>query len=91
MQCHNKMLVFQEEIFGYVIAITSVKDEAAALALANDTAYDLGAGIRTSDTTLAHSVGRNVTAGRIWINCYHHYPAPEAFRGNRTYGIGRES
>ncbi|GHW87365.1 aldehyde dehydrogenase [Vibrio cholerae] len=91
LQGHNKMRVFQEEIFGPVIAITSFKDEAEALALANDTEYGLGAGIWTRDQNLAYRMGRNIQAGRIWINCYHAYPAHAAFGGYKKSGIGRET
>ncbi len=88
---HNKMRVFQEEIFGPVIAITSFKDEAEALAIANDTEYGLGAGVWTRDTNLAYRMGRNIEAGRVWINCYHAYPAHAAFGGYKKSGIGRET
>ncbi|WGY44774.1 aldehyde dehydrogenase family protein [Vibrio sp. ABG19] len=88
---HNKMRVFQEEIFGPVIAITTFKDEAEALAIANDTEYGLGAGVWTRDTNLAYRMGRNIEAGRVWINCYHAYPAHAAFGGYKKSGIGRET
>ena len=87
---HNKMRVFQEEIFGPVIAITKFKDEEDALAIANDTEYGLGAGVWTRDTNLAYRMGRKIEAGRIWINCYHAYPA-HAFGGYKKSGIGRET
>ncbi len=88
---NNQMRVFQEEIFGPVIAITTFKDEAEALAIANDTEYGLGAGVWTRDTNLAYRMGRNIEAGRIWINCYHAYPAHAAFGGYKKSGIGRET
>ncbi len=88
---NNKMRVFQEEIFGPVIAITSFKDEAEALAIANDTEYGLGAGVWTRDSNLAYRMGRNIEAGRVWINCYHAYPAHAAFGGYKKSGIGRET
>ncbi|WP_104398545.1 acetaldehyde dehydrogenase ExaC [Vibrio penaeicida] len=88
---NNKMRVFQEEIFGPVIAITTFKDEDEALAIANDTEYGLGAGVWTRDTNLAYRMGRNIEAGRIWINCYHAYPAHAAFGGYKKSGIGRET
>ncbi|EPM5497567.1 acetaldehyde dehydrogenase ExaC [Vibrio fluvialis] len=88
---HNKMRVFQEEIFGPVIAITTFKDEAEALAIANDNEYGLGAGVWTRDTNLAYRMGRNIEAGRVWINCYHAYPAHAAFGGYKKSGIGRET
>ncbi|PNI03508.1 acetaldehyde dehydrogenase ExaC [Vibrio diazotrophicus] len=88
---NNKMRVFQEEIFGPVIAITTFKDEAEALAIANDTEYGLGAGVWTRDTNLAYRMGRNIEAGRVWINCYHAYPAHAAFGGYKKSGIGRET
>ncbi|MBY7931817.1 aldehyde dehydrogenase [Vibrio fluvialis] len=88
---HNKMRVFQEEIFGPVIAITTFKDEAEALAIANDTEYGLGAGVWTRDTNLAYRMRRNIEAGRVWINCYHAYPAHAAFGGYKKSGIGRET
>jgi len=88
---HNKMRVFQEEIFGPVIAVTTFKDEAEALALANDTEYGLGAGLWTRDQNLAYRMGRKIEAGRIWVNCYHAYPAHAAFGGYKKSGIGRET
>ncbi len=88
---HNKMRVFQEEIFGPVIAITTFKDEAEALAIANDTEYGLGAGVWTRDTNLAYRMARNIQAGRVWVNCYHAYPAHAAFGGYKKSGIGREN
>ncbi|MEJ2763418.1 aldehyde dehydrogenase family protein [Photobacterium sp. MCCC 1A19761] len=88
---HNKMRVFQEEIFGPVIAVTTFKDEAEALAIANDTEYGLGAGVWTRDTNLAYRMGRKIEAGRVWINCYHAYPAHAAFGGYKKSGIGRET
>jgi len=87
----NKMRVFQEEIFGPVIAVTTFKDEAEALAIANDTEYGLGAGLWTRDQNLAYRMGRKIEAGRIWINCYHAYPAHAAFGGYKKSGIGRET
>jgi aldehyde dehydrogenase len=88
---HNKMRVFQEEIFGPVIAVTTFKDEAEALAIANDTEYGLGAGVWTRDTNVAYRMARNIQAGRIWMNCYHAYPAHAAFGGYKKSGIGRET
>ncbi|MFY2507366.1 aldehyde dehydrogenase family protein [Vibrio pectenicida] len=91
LEGHNKMRVFQEEIFGPVIAITKFTDEQDALAIANDTEYGLGAGVWTRDTNLAYRMGRKIEAGRIWINCYHAYPAHAAFGGYKKSGIGRET
>ncbi|MDN3611879.1 aldehyde dehydrogenase family protein [Vibrio ostreicida] len=91
LEGNNRMRVFQEEIFGPVIAITTFKDEAEALAIANDTEYGLGAGVWTRDANLAYRMGRNIEAGRIWINCYHAYPAHAAFGGYKKSGIGRET
>ncbi len=72
---HNKMRVFQEEIFGPVLAVTTFKDEAEALEIANDTPYGLGAGVWTRDGSRAFRMGRGIQAGRVWTNCYHQYPA----------------
>ncbi|MCW8832516.1 MAG: aldehyde dehydrogenase [Colwellia sp.] len=91
MKGDNSMRVFQEEIFGPVIAVTTFKDEAEALAIANDTAYGLGAGVWTRDTNLAYRMGRGIQAGRVWTNCYHLYPAHAAFGGYKKSGIGRET
>ena len=87
----NKMRIFQEEIFGPVISVTTFKDETEALAIANDTEYGLGAGVWTRDMNLAYRMGRNIQAGRIWTNCYHAYPAHAAFGGYKKSGIGRET
>ncbi|MDI1308141.1 MAG: aldehyde dehydrogenase [Methylotenera sp.] len=88
---HNKMRVFQEEIFGPVLAVTTFKDEAEALAIANDTIFGLGAGVWTRNGTVAYRMGRGIKAGRVWTNCYHAYPAHAAFGGYKESGIGREN
>jgi aldehyde dehydrogenase len=88
---HNKMRVFQEEIFGPVLAVTTFKDEADALAIANDTIFGLGAGVWTRNGTVAYRMGRGIKAGRVWTNCYHAYPAHAAFGGYKESGIGREN
>ncbi|MFW2852665.1 aldehyde dehydrogenase [Sphingomonas sp. TX0543] len=91
LEGHNKMRVFQEEIFGPVLAVTTFRDEAHALEIANDTLYGLGAGVWTRDGTRAYRTGRGIQAGRVWTNCYHHYPAHAAFGGYKQSGIGREN
>ena len=88
---HNRMRVFQEEIFGPVLSVTTFKDDEEALAIANDTLYGLGAGVWTRDATRAYRMGRGIQAGRVWINCYHAYPAHAAFGGYKQSGIGREN
>jgi len=88
---HNNMRVFQEEIFGPVIGVTTFKDEAEALAIANHTEYGLGAGLWTRDMNRAYRMGRAIQAGRVWTNCYHLYPAHAAFGGYKKSGIGRET
>ena len=87
----NRMRIFQEEIFGPVLAVTTFKDEAEALAVANDTLYGLGAGVWTRNGNVAYRMGRGIKAGRIWTNCYHQYPAHAAFGGYKESGIGREN
>ncbi|MEL7271087.1 MAG: aldehyde dehydrogenase family protein [Bacteroidota bacterium] len=88
---NNKMRVFQEEIFGPVACVTTFKDEAEALEIANDTLYGLGAGVWTRDTHQAYQISRAVQAGRVWVNCYHLYPAHAPFGGYKKSGIGRET
>ena len=88
---HNKMRIFQEEIFGPVLAVTTFKDEADALAIANDTLYGLGAGVWSRNGNVAYRMGRAIKAGRVWTNCYHAYPAHAAFGGYKESGIGRET
>ncbi len=88
---HNKMRVFQEEIFGPVVSVTTFKTEEEALAIANDTMYGLGAGVWTRDGTRAYRLGRAIEAGRVWVNNYHAYPAHAAFGGYKQSGIGREN
>ncbi|WP_191985458.1 aldehyde dehydrogenase family protein [Pseudomonas aeruginosa] len=88
---HNGMRVFQEEIFGPVVGVTTFKDEAEALAIANDTEYGLGAGLWTRDINRAYRMGRGIKAGRVWTNCYHLYPAHAAFGGYKKSGVGRET
>ncbi len=88
---HNAMRIFQEEIFGPVLAVTTFKDEADAVAIANDTLYGLGAGVWTRNGNLAYRMGRAIKAGRVWTNCYHLYPAGAAFGGYKISGVGREN
>jgi aldehyde dehydrogenase len=88
---HNNMRIFREEIFGPVLAVTTFKDEAEALAIANDTPYGLGAGVWSRDGNRAYRMGRGIQAGRVWTNCYHAYPAHAAFGGYKESGIGRET
>ncbi|MEL6304039.1 MAG: aldehyde dehydrogenase family protein [Bacteroidota bacterium] len=88
---NNKMRVFQEEIFGPVACVTTFKDEEEALEIANDTLYGLGAGVWTRDTHQAYQISRAVQAGRVWVNCYHLYPAHAPFGGYKKSGIGRET
>jgi aldehyde dehydrogenase len=87
----NKMRIFQEEIFGPVLSVTTFKTEEEALSLANDTLYGLGAGLWTRDGSRAYRMGRAIKAGRVWTNCYHLYPAHAAFGGYKQSGIGREN
>ena len=88
---HNKMRIFQEEIFGPVLSVTTFKTEEEALAMANDTLYGLGAGVWSRDGNRAYRMGRGIKAGRVWTNCYHLYPAHAAFGGYKQSGIGRET
>jgi aldehyde dehydrogenase len=90
-QGHNKMRIFQEEIFGPVVSVTTFKNEEEALAIANDTLYGLGSGVWTRDGSRAFRMGRGIQAGRVWTNCYHLYPAHAAFGGYKQSGIGRET
>jgi aldehyde dehydrogenase len=87
----NSMRVFQEEIFGPVVSVTTFKDEAEALSIANDTLYGLGAGVWSRDANTCYRMGRGIQAGRVWTNCYHAYPAHAAFGGYKQSGIGREN
>ncbi|RUP09528.1 aldehyde dehydrogenase [Hyphomicrobium sp.] len=91
LEGHNKMRVFQEEIFGPVVSVTTFKDDEEALAIANDTLYGLGSGVWTRNGTRAYRFGRAIQAGRVWTNCYHLYPAHAAFGGYKQSGIGRET
>ena len=88
---HNKMRIFQEEIFGPVLSVTTFKDEAEALEISNDTLYGLGAGVWSRDMNRAYRMGRAIEAGRVWVNCYHDYHAHAAFGGYKQSGIGRET
>jgi aldehyde dehydrogenase len=88
---HNKMRVFQEEIFGPVVSVTTFNTPEEALEIANDTLYGLGSGIWTRDVNTAYRFGRGIKAGRVWTNCYHAYPAHAAFGGYKKSGIGRET
>jgi aldehyde dehydrogenase len=88
---HNKMRVFQEEIFGPVLSVTTFKTLDEAIAIGNDTIYGLGAGVWSRNGTNAYRVGREIKAGRVWTNCYHLYPAHAAFGGYKHSGFGRET
>ncbi|MET0820306.1 MAG: aldehyde dehydrogenase family protein [Aeromicrobium sp.] len=90
-QGHNKMRIFQEEIFGPVVSVTGFDDYAEAIDIANDTLYGLGAGVWSRDSNTAYKAGRDIQAGRVWTNCYHQYPAHAAFGGYKSSGIGREN
>ena len=83
--------VFQEEIFGPVTGVTTFKTEEEAIAIANDTIYGLGAGVWTRDAHQAYQVPRAIEAGRVWVNCYHAYPAHAPFGGYKQSGFGRET
>ena len=87
----NNMRIFQEEIFGPVLAVTTFKTLEEAIAIANDTEYGLGAGVWSRDMNTAYRAGRAIQAGRVWTNCYHQYPAHAAFGGYKKSGIGREN
>ncbi len=91
LEGHNKMRVFQEEIFGPVACVTKFKDEAEALQIANDTLYGLGAGVWTRDAHQLYQIPRAIKAGRVWVNCYHAYPAHAPFGGYKKSGFGREN
>ncbi|CAN7406004.1 aldehyde dehydrogenase [Caulobacter sp. LjRoot300] len=88
---HNRMRIFQEEIFGPVLSVTTFKTDEEALAIANDTLYGLGAGVWSRDANRCYRFGRAIQAGRVWTNCYHAYPAHAAFGGYKSSGIGREN
>ena len=88
---HNKMRIFQEEIFGPVVSVTTFKNDEDALSIANDTLYGLGAGVWSREMNTAYRFGRNIQSGRVWTNCYHAYPAHAAFGGYKRSGIGRET
>jgi aldehyde dehydrogenase len=88
---HNKMRIFQEEIFGPVVSVTTFRDENELIEIANDTLYGLGAGLWTRDVHQAYQIARKIEAGRVWVNCYHLYPAHAAFGGYKQSGIGREN
>ena len=87
----NKMRIFQEEIFGPVLAVTTFDSYEDAMTIANDTLYGLGAGVWTRDGATAYRAGREIQAGRVWTNTYHDYPAHAAFGGYKQSGIGRET
>jgi aldehyde dehydrogenase len=88
---HNRMRIFQEEIFGPVVAVTKFKTMDDALSIANDTLYGLGSGVWSRDGNTCYRMGRGIKAGRVWINCFHAYPAHAAFGGYKQSGIGREN
>ena len=85
------MRIFQEEIFGPVVSVAKFNDKEEVLGMANDTLYGLGAGVWSRDMNTAYEMGRKIEAGRVWVNCYHLYPAHAAFGGYKQSGIGRET
>ena len=87
----NDMRIFQEEIFGPVMSVTTFKDFDEAIKIANDTIFGLGAGVWSRDGNTAYRAGRAIQAGRVWVNQYHSYPAHAAFGGYKQSGIGREN
>jgi len=91
LEGHNNMRIFQEEIFGPVVCVTKFKDEAEAIEIANDTLYGLGAGVWTRDAHQLYQIPRAIKAGRVWVNCYHVYPAHAPFGGYKKSGFGREN
>jgi aldehyde dehydrogenase len=88
---HNKMRIFQEEIFGPVVSVTTFKTTEEAISIANDTMYGLGAGLWSRDAHELYQVPRAILAGRVWVNCYHAYPAHAPFGGYKKSGFGREN
>jgi aldehyde dehydrogenase len=88
---NNRMRIFQEEIFGPVVSVTTFKTQEDALAIASDTLYGLGVGMWSRDANRCYHLGRGIQAGRVWVNCYHAYPAHAAFGGYKQSGIGRET
>ncbi|MBC8155593.1 MAG: aldehyde dehydrogenase family protein, partial [Bacteroidetes bacterium] len=88
---HNKMRIFQEEIFGPVVSVTTFKTTEEAIELANDTLYGLGAAVWTRDAHEIYQLPRAIQAGRVWVNCYHNYPAHAPFGGYKKSGFGREN
>jgi len=88
---NNNMKIFQEEIFGPVLSVTTFKDFDDAMRIANDTVYGLGAGVWSRSAHTSYRAGRAIEAGRVWTNCYHIYPAHAAFGGYKQSGIGREN
>jgi len=88
---HNKMRIFQEEIFGPVLSVTTFKTLEEAIEIGNDTVYGLGAGVWSRNANNLYRVGRGIQAGRVWTNCYHAYPAHAAFGGYKQSGFGRET
>ena len=91
LEGHNKMRIFQEEIFGPVLSLSKFKNLEEAVRMANDTEYGLGAGVWTRNVHSAYQLARQIKAGRVWTNCYHLYPAHAAFGGYKKSGIGRET
>jgi aldehyde dehydrogenase len=87
----NDMRIFREEIFGPVVSVATFKDEDEAIAIANDTPFGLGAAIWTRDMHQSHKAARGIQAGRVWVNCYHLYPAGASFGGYKQSGIGKET
>ena len=88
---HTKMRIFQEEIFGPVVSVTSFDDYDDGISIANDTLYGLGAGVWSRNGNVAYRAGRDIQAGRVWVNNYHAYPAGAAFGGYKSSGMGREN
>ena len=82
--------VCQEEVFGPFVAVTTFKDEAEALEIANGTEYGLGSGLWTQNLSRAHKFADQMRAGMVWINCYKRVNPGSPFGGVGSSGYGRE-
>ena len=82
--------IFQEEIFGPVVAITPFDTDEEALRLANGVRYGLAAYVWTSDLARAHTFAQSIDAGMVWLNSHNVRDLRTPFGGVKASGLGHE-
>ncbi|KMT64278.1 aldehyde dehydrogenase [Catenovulum maritimum] len=86
----NDMEIAQAEIFGPVLSVITVKSEAEAVEIANETPFGLAAGVWTDDFSTAHRVSRQLKAGSVHVNSWGEDDATAPFGGIKQSGVGKD-